>query len=227
MIGESGDTGVVRVLVVDDESLVRSALRVFFDAASGITVVGEASDGAAAIAAVAQLQPDIVLMDVHMRGMDGIEATRALRASHPASKVLALTTFSNESTVVPMLRAGAAGYLLKDTDPDRIIEAVHDVHDGGFVISPHVAALLVDAVLRTPEEAGRRLSDGERLTPRELEVVQRLAEGKSNAEIGAVLFLSEATVKAHLSNVMAKWAVRDRVQVLLKAAQHGIVRLPS
>lgn len=218
-----GDT--TRVVIVDDEALVRSALRIFLGAAEGFEIAGEAHDGESAVAAVAELSPDIVLMDVHMPGMDGIEATRAIRARHPGVHVLALTTFSTERTIVPMLRAGASGFLVKDTEPARIIEAIREVLGGGFVLSPTVARAVVDTVLDAVAVPVVGLPAEQQLTPRELEVVRCLAEGMSNAEIGKALFLSEATVKAHLGHIMAKWDVRDRVQVLLRAAQAGIVSL--
>lgn len=216
---------VLRALIVDDEALVRSALRIFLEAAPDLTVVGEESDGEAAIRAVDELAPDIVLMDVHMPGMGGIEATRQIRARHPSIDVLALTTFSTERTVVPMLRAGASGFLVKDTEPHRIIDAIREIAGGGFVLSPTVARAVVDAALHGSAVPTAELSPQQSLTGRELEVVRCLAEGMSNAEIGRALFLSEATVKAHLGHIMSKWDVRDRVQVLLRAAQTGIVSI--
>ena len=213
------------MVIADDEALVRSALRIFLDAADDLEVAGEAPDGESAVAAVAASSPDVVLMDVHMPGMDGIEATRIIRRRHPGVHVLALTTFSTERTIVPMLRAGASGFLVKDTEPSRIIDAVREVLGGGFVLSPRVARAVVGAVLDGTTVPTVDLPDEQQLTPRELEVVRCLAEGMSNAEIGRALFLSEATVKAHLGHIMAKWDVRDRVQVLLRAAQAGIVSL--
>lgn len=214
-------------MIVDDEALVRSALKIFIDAAADLEVVGEAVDGETAVAAIADIRPDIVLMDVHMPRMNGIDATRIIRDRHPHVHVLALTTFSTERTVVPMLRAGASGFLVKDTEPGRIIEAMREVVGGGFVLSPAVARAVVDAVIEGSPAPTTALEPGQELTARELEVVRCLAEGMSNAEIGRALFLSEATVKSHLGHITAKWNVRDRVQVLLRAAQTGVVRIRS
>lgn len=216
---------VLRAVIVDDEALVRSALRIFIEAAPDLSVVGEAADGESAVRVVEELRPDIVLMDVRMPGMDGIEATALIRERHPSIHILALTTFSTERTIVPMLRAGASGFLVKDTDPARIIEAVHEIVGGGFVLSPTVARAVVDAALDGPSTPPLVLEEGQQLTPRELEVVTCLAEGMSNAEIGRALFLSEATVKAHLGHIMSKWQVRDRVQVLVRAVQTGTVSI--
>lgn len=216
---------VMRVVIVDDEALVRSALRIFIKSAPDLSVVGEAADGESAVQVVEEVRPDVVLMDVHMPGMGGIEATTRIRAQHPSIHVLALTTFSTERTIVPMLRAGASGFLVKDTDPARIIEAIREIVGGGFVLSSTVARAVVDVALDGPSVPSVVLEQWQQLTPREFEVVTCLAEGMSNAEIGKALFLSEATVKAHLGHIMSKWEVRDRVQVLLRAAQTGMVSI--
>ena len=215
----------MRVLIVDDEALIRSALRIFIEATPDLTVAGEASDGESAIVAVEALRPDVVLMDVHMAGVGGIEATRLIRERHPSVHVLALTAFSTESTIVPILRAGAHGLLVKDTEPSRIIEAIREIAGGEYVLSPTVARAVVDAALEGTPVFAAELEPGQELTARELEVISRLAEGMSNAEIGRALFLSEATVKVHLGRIMAKWDVRDRVQVLLRAMQMRIVSI--
>lgn len=213
------------MIVVDDESLVRAALRVFFESSLGFEVVGEASNGADAIALVRAVRPDVVLMDVQMPTMDGIEATRRLTREFPGIKIVALTTFSTERVVVPMLSAGASGFLVKDTSPEHILDAARLAYDGGYVLSPRVAQSLVGAIQKQDEPVARVLSREEVLTERELEVVALLAEGMSNAEIAAEMFVSEATVKSHLGRITTKWGVRDRIQVLIRAAELRIVSI--
>ncbi len=215
----------IRVIIVDDEWLVRAALRVFLESAEGFELVGEAENGADAVALVRSERPDVVLMDVQMPKMDGIEATRRMTQEFPGIKIVALTTFSTERVIVPMLSAGASGFLVKDTSPDRILDAARLAHEGGYVLSPRVAKELVASVQQSDARAPRDLTPAEVLSERELEVVSLLAQGMSNAEIGAALFLSEATVKSHLSRITAKWGVRDRIQVLIRAAQVGLVTL--
>lgn len=214
----------LRVLVVDDESLIRRALTVFVSEADDIEVVGEAANGADALTAVESLAPDVVLMDSQMPVMGGAEATRIITRDHPATKVLALTTFGSLEAILPMLQAGAGGYLLKDSEPGDIVAALRDIARGLRVLSPAVASMLVASVSASVG-GGRlvRLSDAERLTPRERAVVMLLARGLSNAEIARQQSVSEATVKSHLSNIMTKWDVRDRVQVLIRAARAGII----
>lgn len=218
-------TEPIRVIIVDDESLVRAALRVFLDSAEGFDLVGEADNGIDAIALVRSTQPDVVLMDVQMPKMDGIEATQRLTREFPGIKIVALTTFSSERVIVPMLSAGAAGFLVKDTSPDRILDAARLAHEGGYVLSPRVAKELVSSVKQNEPAAARAFGRDEELTERELEVVTLLAQGMSNAEIAAAMFVSEATVKSHLGRITAKWGVRDRIQVLIRATQYGLVSL--
>ncbi len=218
-------TDVIRVIVVDDESLVRAALRVFLESADGFEVAGEAANGADAVALVRAVHPDVVLMDVQMPIMDGIEATRRLTREFPGIKIVALTTFSTERVVVPMLSAGASGFLVKDTSPERILDAARLAFDGGYVLSPRVAENLVNSIQANEPPAPRQLRRDEALTDRELEVVALLAKGMSNAEIAQELFVSEATVKSHLGRITTKWGVRDRIQVLIRAAQLRLVML--
>lgn len=213
------------MIVVDDESLVRAALRVFLDSADGFELVGEAQNGADAVTLVRAVRPDVVLMDVQMPTLDGIEATRRLTREFPGIKIVALTTFSTERVVVPMLSAGASGFLVKDTSPDRILDAVRLAYDGGYVLSPRVAQELVTAIQANEPPAPRPLGRDEELTERELEVVVLLAKGMSNAEIAAAMFVSEATVKSHLGRITTKWGVRDRIQVLIRAAQLRVVTI--
>ena len=218
-------TDLIRVIIVDDESLVRAALRVFLESTDGFELVGEADNGADAITLVRATQPDVVLMDVQMPIMDGIEATQRLTREFPGLKIVALTTFSTERVIVPMLSAGASGFLVKDTSPDRILDAARLAHEGGYVLSPRVAKELVTSVQSGAASATRELGRDEELTERELEVVTLLAQGMSNAEIAAAMFVSEATVKSHLGRITAKWGVRDRIQVLIRATQLGLVTL--
>ena len=218
-------TEAIRVIIVDDESLVRAALRVFLESSDGFELVGEADNGADAITLVRATQPDVVLMDVQMPIMDGIEATQRLTREFPGLKIVALTTFSTERVIVPMLSAGASGFLVKDTSPDRILDAARLAHEGGYVLSPRVAKELVTSVQSGAASATRELGRDEELTERELVVVTLLAQGMSNAEIAAAMYVSEATVKSHLGRITAKWGVRDRIQVLIRATQLGLVTL--
>ncbi|MGO2139474.1 MAG: response regulator [Leucobacter sp.] len=217
------------VLIADDEALLRQALRLFVDSADDLVVVGEARTGLEAVTLCAALSPAVVLMDIRMPGMSGIEATAKIVEAQPEVKVLAVTTFSSEQHVVPALRAGATGYLVKDTTPEVLLASIRDVHEGKSVISPRVSRQLVESVISSEERIERLTQhlheDTSSLTPREHSVIQLLAKGMSNAEIGRHLHLSEATIKANLRRVMHKWNVRDRVQVLIRAAQKGIVSL--
>ena len=221
---------MIRVVVADDQALMRTALEHFVAQAEDLEVVGSAEDGVQALEAARTLAPDVVLMDMQMPRMDGVEATARISAEAPGVRVLAITTFSSEQYLVPALQAGASGYLVKDAPPSEVTDAIRRVHAGDVVFSPAVARDLIAAATSAdarrpehgPEEA---LADHERLTERELDVVRELALGSSNAEIAAALFVAEATVKTHMGNVMEKWQVRDRVQVLIKAARHGLVEI--
>ncbi len=215
----------IRVLIVDDESLVRSALRIFVESDAAFRVVGEAKDGSQALHAVELHRPELVLMDIQMPVMSGIEATRRIAEQFPHVRVVALTTFSSHDTVVQMLRAGASGFLVKDTDPVDIVAALREIHDGGYIVSPQITHDLVSSIRDSPAGIDAPLAPHEELTDRERDVVILLGQGHSNAEIAAALHLAEPTVKTHLSRVMAKWGVRDRVQVLIRAAQARIITL--
>jgi len=212
----------IRVLIVDDDPLVRSALSHFVSRDPDIQVIGEAEDGIQAIASVEQDQPDVVMMDVQMPEMNGIEATAVIAEKWPEVRILAVTTLDGSDTVLPMLSAGASGYLLKDSTAEAIVAGVRDVHSGASSLSPRIATLLVQHV-RDTEPADGGAADLERLTDRETEVLERLAQGMSNAEIARSLIVSEGTVKAHLGRIMSKWQVRDRVQILVAAAHAGLV----
>ncbi|WP_345449803.1 response regulator transcription factor [Arthrobacter gyeryongensis] len=216
----------VRVLIVDDEALVRHALRIFLESAPATVVVGEAVNGTEAVEQYRILQPDVVLMDIQMPVMNGIEATEMITAEYPDARVLAVTTFSSESHVIAALRAGASGYLVKDTHPDEIVSAILDVHADRSVLSPRIARGLIAAVRDTANPNGHvALSRAQALTERELSIVVFLAQGMSNAEIAQALHLSEATIKSNLGRIMSKWDVRDRVQVLIHAVRTNLVTL--
>ena len=208
----------VRVLVVDDQALFREALVTLLGARPEVEVVGEAGDGQQALERAAALQPDVVLMDLHMPVLDGIAATRRLRVEQPGVRVLALTTFDDDEDVFAALRAGALGYLLKDVSSDRLVEALLSAARGESVLQPSVAAKVVarfaqldDAPRSRPQPLVVPLSD------RELDVLRLLADGCSNREIATALFLAEGTVKNHVTNVLAKLGARDRTQAALRA----------
>ncbi|HVD27687.1 MAG TPA: response regulator transcription factor [Mycobacteriales bacterium] len=214
----------VRVLLVDDQALFREALAVLLEVRAEIEVVGEAADGAAALERSAALQPDVVLMDLHMPVLDGIAATRRLRVEQPEVRVLALTTFDDDEDVFAALRAGAVGYLLKDVTSDRLVEALLAAARGESVLQPSVAARVVARFAGMPDDAAPRpqplvvpLSD------RELEVLRLLGDGCSNREIATSLFLAEGTVKNHVTNVLAKLGARDRTQAALRGRALGLV----
>ncbi|MEX5258807.1 response regulator [Kocuria sp. CPCC 205263] len=215
-----------RVLVVDDQPLMLEALKSFFSAEPGFEVIGTAANGREAVDRCLAIDPDVVLMDMKMPVMDGIEATREITSRSPRSKVLALTTFSTLEFVVPALRAGAAGYLVKDARPDEIIDAVNQVLKDELALSPAIARALADNVISVPDQQqARSADDGLRslLTDREMETVTLLAQGLSNREIAEQMHVSEGSVKAYLGRVCEKFGVRDRVQALIKAYQSGLV----
>jgi DNA-binding NarL/FixJ family response regulator len=214
----------VRVLLVDDQALFREALATLLSVRGEVDVVGQAGDGRAALEQAAALRPDVVLMDLHMPVLDGIAATRRLRVEQPGTRVLALTTFDDDEDVFAALRAGAVGYLLKDVSGDRLVEALLAAARGESVLQPSVAARVVARVAALPDDGPRRpqplvvpLSD------RELAVLRLLAEGGSNREIAAALYLAEGTVKNHVTNVLAKLGARDRTQAALRGRALGII----
>jgi DNA-binding NarL/FixJ family response regulator len=219
--------GPIRVLVVDDQELVRAGFCVILDAADGISVAGEAADGAAAVAQAAALQPDVVLMDVRMPGMDGLEATRLITAGPAGSagppKVVMLTTFDLDDYVYEALRAGASGFLLKDSPRADLIAAIRAASAGDALLAPSVTRRLIEAFARRPPETVPSPSRLASLTARERDVLLLLARGRSNAEIAAGLFVSEATVKTHVGNLLAKLGLRDRVQAVILAYETGMV----
>lgn len=219
----------ITVLLVDDEPLLRLGFRMVLQSQPDLTVVGEAADGAAAINRTAELDPDVVLMDIRMPGVDGIDATRRIVRDHPRSKVLILTTFDLDEYAFTGLKAGASGFLLKNVPPEDLLSAIRAVAAGDAVVAPSVTRrLLVEMADQLPDPSGRlepssdaRLS---RLTDREIEVLIQLAGGLSNAEIADALCVSEATVKTHIGRLLGKLELRDRVQAVVFAYQTGLVR---
>ena len=217
------------VLLVDDQALLRMGFRLVIDSAPDLEVVGEAADGAIALDQVRALSPDVVLMDVRMPGMDGIEATRRIAAEHPRSRVLVLTTFDVDEYAFAALRSGASGFLLKNARPDELLEAIRTIASGSSVVAPRVLRRMLDLFaphLPTRADAARPGGLDPRLgalTPRELDVLRCVAEGLSNAEIAERLVLSQTTVKSHVGNVLAKLGVRDRVQAVIAAYEYGLV----
>ena len=207
----------VKVLLVDDDALVRAGLRLILSSADDIDVVGETDDGAGAVAAVRQHRPDVVLMDIRMPQMDGITATAALRRLDPPPQVIVLTTFQADEHVVAALRAGASGFLVKDTPPADIINAVRLVAAGDAIVSPSVTRTLLSHFGNTEASERHRLAAQQlaALTDREREVATAVGAGASNAEIAASLFMSEATVKAHVSRLLSKLDVSNRVQIAI------------
>lgn len=212
----------IRVLIVDDDPLVRTALAHFVSRDPDIDVIGQAEDGRQALEAIAHDRPDVVMMDVQMPEMNGIDATAAITQRWPDVRVVAVTTLDGSDTVLPMLSAGAAGYLLKDSSAESIVTGIREVHGGASSLSPRVASMLVRHV-REASSGAQGAADLEPLTERETEVLDRLAAGMSNAEIAVALIVSEGTVKAHLGRIMAKWHLRDRVQILVTAARAGLI----
>jgi DNA-binding NarL/FixJ family response regulator len=214
----------IRLLIADDQAVVRSGFRMILEDEPDLEIVGEAQDGAEAIAMVERREADVVLMDVRMPGMDGLEATRRLAGpgvEHPV-KVIVITTFDSDDYVFGALRAGAAGFLLKDAEPAVLIDAIRRVHGGFGLIAPEVTRRLISefaAVSPDPAEAGRLTT----LSGRERDVLLLIASGKTNAQIGTDLFLEETTIKTHVSNVLAKLGVSSRVQAVIAAYETGLV----
>ena len=207
----------IRVLLVDDHQVVRRGLRTFLEVQGDIEVVGEAGDGEEGVARAQELRPDVILMDVKMPGVDGIEALRLLRDAENPARVLIVTSFTEQRTVVPALRAGAAGYVYKDVDPVALADAIRSVHAGHVLLQPEVAGALLTQD-HNPSGQGR----GNALTEREREVLTLIADGRSNREIARALVLSEKTVKTHVSNILMKLDLADRTQAALWAVRNGI-----
>ncbi|MFE5482636.1 response regulator [Streptomyces sp. NPDC056527] len=239
------DGRVARVIVADDQSMVREGIVLVLGLLPGIEVVGAARDGEEAVALTAELAPDVVLMDLRMPRCDGVEATRRIRSEHPETEVVVLTTYADDDSLFPALRAGARGYLTKDAGGEEIVRAVHDVLDGRAGLAPAVQRRLLEQLMAQPQgrapfrggpaeaaHGGRRgpqhqESGPDGLTERETEVLGLVADGLSNQEIARRLGISTATVKTHINNLFAKIGVRDRVQAVRYAYQHGLVAPPG
>lgn len=214
---------MIRVLLVDDQALVRHGFGMILRSEPDIEVVGEAGTGADAVALAAERRPDVVLMDVRMPGLDGIEATRRVVADDASPRVLVLTTFDSDEIVLGALRAGASGFLLKDAGGDQLVAAIRIVAGGGSLFSPSVTRRLIERYVGGADpDAVPRLAD---LTPRETEILRQIGRGRSNAEIARELFLSEHTVKSHVTNLLRKLGLRDRTQAVVVAYETGVVRV--
>jgi DNA-binding NarL/FixJ family response regulator len=219
---------VIRILLVDDQALVRAGFRMILDAEPEMEVVGEASDGREAIDQVRSLRPDIVLMDIRMPELDGLEAARRILADGVGGdeppRILMLTTFDHDDYVYEALRAGASGFLLKDTPPEQLVSAIHVIEAGEALLSPSITRRVISEFVKgtgpKPEAQFPRLED---LTARELEVLVLIARGLSNAEIAKTLYVSETTVKTHVARILMKLGLRDRVQVVVLAYEAGVV----
>lgn len=227
-----GTRVAIRVLVVDDQVVVRRGLRAVLDAAPDVVVVGEAGDGAAAVREAQRLRPDVMLMDVRMPGLGGIEAVRRLvELFGDAVRILVVTTFDLDEYVFESLRAGARGFVLKDIEPEALVTAVRALHAGKTVLDPSITGRVTEEFVRlaagqgVPVPTARPDPPVDELSARQREVVALVARGRSNAEIAAQLHLSETTVKTHVSTVLAKWGLRDRVQLVVRAFETGVVLL--
>jgi DNA-binding NarL/FixJ family response regulator len=217
---------MIKVLIADDQALVRTGFRMILDAEDDIEVAGEAADGLEAISAAKRERPDVILMDVRMPNMNGIEATRRLVDKDDVEpiRVLILTTFDLDEYVYDALRAGASGFLLKDAPPEELVHAVRVVERGDALIAPSITKRLIEEISQRPAQQGAAPEALESLTQRELEVLQLMARGLSNHEIAQELFVSDTTVKTHVGRVLMKLGLRDRVQAVVLAYESGVVR---
>jgi DNA-binding NarL/FixJ family response regulator len=216
---------MIRVAVADDQTLVRSGRRLVLESGEGIRVVGEAADGVEAVDLGARERPDVFVMDVRMPELDGIEATRRLADRSPATRVLVVTTYDLDEYVLEALRAGAAGFLLKDSAPDSLVDAVRTVAAGDSLLSPSVTRQLVERFVRGPAPDRELVGRIGELTERELELMRLVARGMTNGEIAAELFLGENTVKSHVTAILAKLGLRNRSQIVVAAYEGGVVEV--
>ena len=214
-------TNPIRVLIADDHAIVRKGIRALLATEADIEVVGEAADGKEAVEKAERLHPDVILMDLVMPGMDGIEATRHITIRQPETRILVLTSFAEDEKVFPALKAGALGYLLKDAGPEELVRAIRQVYCGESSLHPAIARKVLQELSRPPEQP----PTPEPLTERELEVLRLIAKGKSNREIAEELVISEATVRTHVSNILGKLQLASRTQAALYALREGIAEL--
>ena len=215
---------MIRVLVADDQALVRGGFRLILQTQPDIEVVGEAADGREAVTSAQQLRPDVVLMDIRMPGMDGLEATRRLMTNPNPPRVLILTTFDLDEYVYNALRAGASGFLLKDVQPEQLADAVRQVATGDTLLAPAITRRLVEQYLRRPPPGTRTPPGLDTLTDRELDVLRLVARGRSNQQVAHTLFLGESTVKTHLTHLFAKLGLRDRAQAVVLPYESGLIQ---
>jgi NarL family two-component system response regulator LiaR len=211
----------IRVLIADDHAVVRKGIRALLATEPGVDVVGEAADGAEAVRAAAELRPDIILMDIVMPAVDGIEAVRRIMAAQPGSRILMLTSFATDDQIFPALKAGALGYLLKDTGPEDLVQAIRQVHRGESSLHPTIARKVLQELSRPPQ----RPPTPDPLTEREVEVLRLVAQGRSNQDIARMLVVSEATVRTHVSSILSKLHLASRTQAALYALREGLASL--
>jgi DNA-binding NarL/FixJ family response regulator len=215
---------VTKVLIVDDEALVRTSFGMMLSAQPDIEVVGEVADGSGAAAACRELRPDVVLMDIRMRHMNGLDATRAILARPDAPRVIVLTTFDLDEYIYEALRSGASGFLLKDVTQEELVNAVRVVAEGSAVLQPSVTVKVVEAFAKGHVTATRTDAGVESLTPRELEVLSLMGRAMSNSEIAQALTITETTTKSHVAHILMKLGLRDRTQAVVRAYESGIIR---
>lgn len=215
----------IKVLVVDDHELMSQALHHFIDSTDDLESVGSAKDGVEAVSKTAEIQPDVVLMDMQMPRMDGVEATRKILEGDHRPAIVAITTFATDEYVVPAFGAGVQGFIVKDSKPHEVAEATRQAHQGMMTVSPAVAKILVQSALDSPVKKQRATDLLEPLTSREQEVLAAVGTGLSNKDIGAQLFVTEATVKAHIGRIMMKFGVQNRVQLVVAATRAGLIEL--
>ncbi|MGR9589694.1 response regulator [Bacillus thuringiensis] len=213
----------IKVLLVDDHTVVLKGLAFFLSTQEDLELVGEANNGKEALVKVGETNPDVILMDLYMPEMDGVEATAYIKKEYPNVKVIVLTSFSDQAHVLPALRAGASGYILKDVEPDQLVEAIRSAYKGNIQLHPDIANALLSQTLPVEEKEEEPSIQVDVLTARENEVLQLLAKGMSNKEIASVLVIAEKTVKAHVSSILSKLNLSDRTQAALYAVKNGIV----
>jgi len=213
----------IRIILIDDHEIVRRGLTGLLDITEGIEVVGEGSDGNEALPLVERHNPDVILMDLIMPGMNGVEATRSIMSVHPEARILILSSFGDDDYLFPVLEAGASGYVLKDIAPDDLVEAIRDVHAGKTRLHPDLAAKLVNRLRHQPGTESESSPVSGELTDRELEVLRCICDGQSNKEIADTLNISPMTVKTHISNLLSKLGLQDRTQAAVYAIRNGLV----